>query len=784
MQDNVNCFFAYSSDVASICETIEESISSVNDKKTYLHIKSWTDMSINGKYIIDTICSEIDNSDVFICELTNLNQNVLFELGYSVAKQKKIVIFLDKTFEKSAQLFDSFGLLTTIGYTNYTNSNQMTEGLFSEDYSKLNSTLIENSIENLLNDNKQVFLYLRSLHETDASMRLTKTINSHINGNVTIDDPDEIRIQTLSWYIQHIICSYGVIAHFESDSKEGHILHNAKLAFVCGTAFGLKTPLLMLAQEPYKTPIDYRDILKLHDTASKCASFATEWFQGKKEDFEECRKTPREISSKELRARSELQKLYLGDIIAENDLRSIDDYFIKTAAYDEALRSNHSIFVGRKGCGKTANLIKLASELNTSDHHVCVIKPINYEFAGILDLLTRTEKKAERGYLVESLWKYLIYTEVLKSVYDTLIKKPIHFTYTEKENAILEYVKKNPENILTDFSSRLEMAVTELSDADIYENTVKQKEKISELLHKNSIGIIRTLLGDYFYPKKDVIILIDNLDKPWIKHMNIELISEFLFGLLDVGYSLIKDFSRADSKHKPTNISLHIFLRDDIYHRILQYAPEKDKLPVKKIVWDDKDTLLGVIETRMTEGENINIWNKYFCTEVCEVDVKEYIYSTIIPKPRDIILFTKEAIALAVNRKHSKIESEDIMDAEKEYSKYAFDTLLVETTDQDFDFENLLYGFLGIHRYTTHSEIEKIIKDSGLDVYRTDEIIDLLCYLSFLGLEVQKDRFEFVYDEEVFKKYKIMSEKTALNSQQEKRYLIHKAFCRYLEIES
>jgi hypothetical protein len=160
----------------------------------------------------------------------------------------------------------------------------------------LNCDLIGNSIENLVDIKSEDFLYLRSLHETDASIRLTKTLNTHINGNITIDDPDEVRIQTVSWYIQHVISSFGVIAHFESDEKEGHILHNAKLAFVCGIAFGLKTPLLMLAQEPYNTPIDYRNILKLHDTASKCVSVATEWVGSQSKYFEDSKNKCRDIT--------------------------------------------------------------------------------------------------------------------------------------------------------------------------------------------------------------------------------------------------------------------------------------------------------------------------------------------------------------------------------------------------------------------------------------------------------------------------------------------------------
>ena len=40
--------------------------------------------------------------------------------------------------------------------------------------------------------------------------------------------------------------------------------------------------------------------------------------------------------------------------------------------------SNLSIFIGRKGTGKTANLYSLAEAYNGKNSHVCVVKPIGY----------------------------------------------------------------------------------------------------------------------------------------------------------------------------------------------------------------------------------------------------------------------------------------------------------------------------------------------------------------------------------------------------------------------
>jgi len=94
-----------------------------------------------------------------------------------------------------------------------------------------------------------------------------------------MDDPNEVRIQTLPWYAEKVWNSNAVIAHFLSQTHSGAELHNAKSSFVCGLAFGLGKKLLMLAHEPYDSPIDYSDILKTHDTAGKCETFARTWLE-------------------------------------------------------------------------------------------------------------------------------------------------------------------------------------------------------------------------------------------------------------------------------------------------------------------------------------------------------------------------------------------------------------------------------------------------------------------------------------------------------------------------
>ena len=87
-------FFAYSGKPYSVGESIEEAIDSVN-LSGIASLKSWTTYIVNGKLIIDEVTKAIDEADYFCADLTGFSDNVIFELGYAIAKNKAIFLILD-----------------------------------------------------------------------------------------------------------------------------------------------------------------------------------------------------------------------------------------------------------------------------------------------------------------------------------------------------------------------------------------------------------------------------------------------------------------------------------------------------------------------------------------------------------------------------------------------------------------------------------------------------------------------------------------------------------------
>ncbi len=544
----------------------------------------------------------------------------------------------------------------------------------------------------------------------------------------------------------------------------------------------------MLSHEPYTSPIDYSDIMYTHDTAEKCKNMASGWLEQISSQKRIKATTSAEFQRRR-KAQSELQRISIGESVAEYEEESLMDYFVHTAAYDEALVTKQSLFVGRKGSGKTAILYKLANDINSDKrNHLCLIKPLGYEVSGIIEIVEQSLQTSEKGYLIQSFWKYLILTELAKSIYELLMERPPHYQRSKEEEDIIEFVEDNSDIIVTDFSIRLEQAVIQLHKLGQPQTATEKRIKISELLHDSIILKLRSLLMRVLEGKQKVVILIDNLDKAWDPKEDIVILCDLLFGLIEINQIIIKDFQKKTPSFKPVNLSIITFLRSDIFEQVFVHTIEPDKLLFHRISWDDNELLMKVIEERFISSTNLtnpdSVWSEYFCSTINGTPIKQFLAEFILPQPRDLIYFSKSALSYAINRGHSIIEEQDMIDAQNRYSQYALDKLDAENAVHFPHLTEILYEFIGANEIIDQSYIIKSLHKYSVAEHRLHEAIDLLCDLSFLGREVDVDRFEFQYSEQGKLKLQTMARRLfESESSQTPRFKINNPFHSYLEIK-
>ncbi|MBK5275337.1 MAG: hypothetical protein JJE30_09840 [Desulfuromonadales bacterium] len=768
-------FFAYSSQPSSCSDAIESAITEIN-KSGLVNLMSWQLLNVNGVMIINEILKQIDDSDFFCADLTGINDNVLFELGYAIGKNKPIWLLLDTSHTDSVRRNRELGFFSSIGYDNYTNSQQIVTAFYkNQPYDKggaLDSLLERANIT----DFDQPLLFLKNQVDTNYNLAIQNAI-TNLKLSFCLDDAIENKVNNLVWYLTRLIKLPAVIAELSTIARTGYEIQNSKCATISGIAVGMGLKVLMVCEEPYYSPLDYRELLAKYSNSKDCIAKINPFLQDFKNEYFQLKLKKNQYSNLQHNKKL-IQRLDFGEFLAEHEGENITRYYVETMSSSSLIKSEYNIVVGRKGCGKTATMYYLKGELESNKaNFVCTIKPISYELEGLIDVMKNVPKEFEKTYLIESVWKLLIYTEIARSIYEGFQRLP-SYSITNPEQEYIQFIENNDEIFLADLHSRIVEKLTEIISTSATSATKESdfKIRVSELLHQNVLGEIKKQIFKIFPKGKNIYILIDNLDKSWKDNNSIEFQCRWLLSLLGVTGRIIRDFS---SNNTGPGIRCHltIFLRSDIFRHVMLYAREPDKIEYSKLIVDDKETLFRIIEERFSKLNNdiipSELWDTYLPKVVYGEDIKDYIYKRIIPRPRDIIFYFIKMKEIAVLRGHASFLESDVAEAHKQYSEWVFSSLIVENGVSIKQMEDFLYELVGEHVVIGKDEIisrarsAQIIFENESDI---EHFIDHLVALSILGRETKQDEFLFDYSLENNKKNKALARKLGSN-----RYKIHDA---------
>jgi len=757
-------------------------------------INSWRAMSATGKYVVDAVVEAIRGVDVFACDLTYPNPNVLFELGYAVARMKIVWPTLNTTVSGAREKYEVLNatILPVIAYSPYENSQQLAEAFIkARPWLESSDSLLGPGFDpKLRRSEKPSLLYLKQPHDTEESIVLSETLDaSNFAGSLIVDNPKETPSSTLSWYAENVRDTDATIVHLLSTDNTDNEFHNLKCAFVAGLAVGLGKPILMLAPEPYRTPVDYRALLKRHSTAEQCRFFAVPWLGETETHLPKRRRRPGP-DLLETATELDLRALRVGDWVAENEHSSLEAYFVETRWYYDALSGAHNIFVGRRGSGKSATLYALRDDLGRNRlNHVCVVKPVGYEVHGLIRVLSQSVGRSEKGYLVESLWKFLIYTELAISVASRIYVEPSYGVgqLSAEEKKFIAFFEDYASIINQPFSIRLERAILPLLGLEHLATADEQRMRISEYLHDAMISRLRIALGDALSKRKRVALLLDNLDESWGPGEHVEHLSSLLLGLMRVSVDVAEDLRDSDARKKFINATVVVFIRSDIFFHVQQLAPEQDKLPLQRVAWGSHEEILRLIDERLVSSVDRRwtadtIWSKLFAP-VASIPAREFIARWTVRRPRDVIFFVREAIATGVNAGHSIVSEEDMYQARRHYSEFAYRALLAEDDPRRGKLAAVLVKFARAKPELDYTSVLDRLTAAGVPDEDREFYVDLLCDLNFLGIGT-RDGFRFSEhegDRQLLRQ--VVHEAASYRKPgQEERYAVNRAFYDVLQI--
>ena len=787
-------FFAYPNQ-ASISEAVAAFAKKINTSGI-IEVKIWEEMKIGGKVLVPEICKEIDECDIFFADITQLNPNVLFEIGYAIAKKKRIWLIRDSSMPALNADFKQFKVLTTLGYREYINSDHILTAFYQDKpFESLGDTVYDNVVAPAVRyDVDQHVLYLKSHYEVEASVKITQFLDDNFSRNkypLMVDDPVEEAIQPLGWYATNVHAAQAVICHLTAIDRADSKIQNAKHSLVAGMAHGFDVRVLLLIEGSLFGPADYKELLfnynRTKDAVARVEKFIQPVLTAKRE-----LRVQRQHAQATARNIDELASLKIGEPIAEHEEDSLSDQsFVETAPYHAAIDGSQTIFVGRKGVGKTANFKRIAKVLGKDRRIVvCEIKPLSYELEALLSVAKRFETLSKRGFLFESLWKFLIYSELAKQTVEDIYARPSG-EIVPQERELVTLVESKASLLKLDFSARLDKLSSEILSSSLEDRYSNESNiAVSELLHS---GIIKNLI-DALLPalghKVRIVVLVDNLDKAWDRSENTKFLCYFFLGLLSASRRVTNDFKNRPVTKESIRASLCVFVRADIFEMVLQQAREPDKIQYQRITWDDKERLRLLADNRIIaavgKSEPIPveaIWNRFFVQTIHGTDLFTYLFGFILPRPRDLLFFLRASLISAVNKRHEKVQEIDLLKAAEDYSEFAYQAILVELREKIPSIEDVLTQFMGINPSMSEPEVRTSLqKILSLDEEGIDNVISSLVINSFLEIHVPTKGYTSVGDEKDYKRFYRAARAAAERSKIAVMFRVHRAFWNVLFI--
>src|SRR6266498_976693 len=118
----------YPSNPEQLGQTLKEAAQQASTLSSIL-IEPWEQLDIPGRFIIDGVLEAIDDSEFILADITRLNFNVTYEIGYAIGKGKRIFLTMNSALSPAKKEIGQLGIYDTLGYIEYENTNELRQHL-------------------------------------------------------------------------------------------------------------------------------------------------------------------------------------------------------------------------------------------------------------------------------------------------------------------------------------------------------------------------------------------------------------------------------------------------------------------------------------------------------------------------------------------------------------------------------------------------------------------------------------------------------------------------------
>lgn len=427
-----------------------------------------------------------------------------------------------------------------------------------------------------------------------------------------------------------------------------------------------------------------------------------------------------------------LRDMDFGTADAESDER-LGEYFLETGYVREALTGKKTIFLGRKGAGKTAlfrQLPDLYRQEGRDDLVTISMTPDQYAWGAL-------KEYKEQGILAEqahtNAWKLTLAITIASDL--TGLDRTWQGTAGDAIKTLAQFLRENYGNETVDLKSAATKLLTGLKSFNLsafgfglgYSGKDGDERLLTPAVIDQLLELVGTCVSDL-----GVVVVLDRLDDSWDGSEDSKTL---LIGLLRAA----KDLNTKFHFNGEAGLKVITFLRSDIYPLLRFDDKDKHRSLEYWITWTPSE-LEEMIARRLPSGATVE--------DILDPDKMRqstppfvYIVQRTFLRPREVIQYLTEAKDRG-DPDATFISKDNIKSAEQTYSRWKVDDLKQEFSKAVPEFPDCLETLRqGVHRYESLTELEEWVAQKNPTMaseHGPRWIVDQLFDSSAIGVRPKK----------------------------------------------
>lgn len=394
----------------------------------------------------------------------------------------------------------------------------------------------------------------------------------------------------------------------------------------------------------------------------------------------------------------QLKDIDLGGFDAESDLR-LAEYFVETPYVGTAVDGRRTLFLGRKGSGKSALFSQLPRLIHQAE--TITLTPDQYAWSAL-------KRYQELGLLPEAAhtnaWKLTLAIEIaghLASLDVTWSKNAAASKKVLADFVASNFGETTPGLTKTATGLLKGLGAFNLSAFGFgvgFEKATVKDQPLTPAVVGALTEAIRPMLAE-----RPVVVALDRLDDSWDGSDDAR---SLLVGLLKASKQLNDDFRSGADAQDPLRVL--VFLRSDIYGG-LRFDDKDKHRPTEEIITWTHEGLTEMLNQRLPEGVTAD--------EIFEegemrgrITPVTYILKRTFLRPREVLQFVDGCIRQA-SPLMTEISKSHIRQAEKAYSTWKVDDLKQEFARVSPRFSDLIEALRQeLHRYDSIDDLTELLR--------------------------------------------------------------------------